>query len=124
MSDKLRYAETGEVHLDFHGATNTTIDFIISRYGMAAMDEIFRKVGRDVYQSIRADLVAGDAGQLVRHWRHFFTRENCDYAMWRSSSAPRPRTSATRLPAPTKRWPKARPTPSIPKSPAPARAVR
>jgi hypothetical protein len=79
MSEKLRYAEDGEVHLDFHGATNTTIDFIIGKFGLAAMDKIFRKVGKDVYQSIHADLVAGDTGQLVRHWRHFFTREDCDY---------------------------------------------
>jgi len=79
MSDKLRYAETGEVHLDFHGATDTTIDFIIGKFGLAAMDEIFRKVGKDVYRSIHEDLVAGDTGQLIRHWRHFFDRENCDY---------------------------------------------
>ena len=79
MSEHLRYAEGGEVHLDFHGATNTTIDFIISRYGVEAMDAIFKKVGKDVYRAIHDDLVAGDTGQLVRHWRHFFTRENCDY---------------------------------------------
>jgi len=79
MSEKLRYAEGGEVHLDFHGATNTTIDFIIARYGIEALDDIFRKVGRDVYRSIHDDLVAGDTEQLVAHWRHFFTRENCDY---------------------------------------------
>ena len=79
MSETLRYAEEGEVHLDFHGATNTTIDFIIARYGIAALDEIFRKVGRDVYRSIHEDLVAGDTRQLVEHWRHFFTREDCDY---------------------------------------------
>lgn len=79
MTEKLRYAEDGEVHLDFYSATNTTIDFIIQRYGVAALDEIFRKVGKDVYRSIHEDLVAGDTGQLVRHWRHFFTRENCDY---------------------------------------------
>jgi len=79
MSDKLRYAETGEVHLDFHGATDTTIEFIIGKFGLAAMDDIFRKVGRDVYRSIHEDLVAGDTGQLVRHWQHFFDRENCDY---------------------------------------------
>lgn len=79
MSDKLRYAETGEVHLDFHGATDTTIDFIIGKFGLAAMDDIFRKVGKDVYRSIHEDLLAGDTGQLVRHWRHFFDRENCDY---------------------------------------------
>ncbi|MDB5506678.1 MAG: hypothetical protein JWR75_1316 [Devosia sp.] len=79
MSEKLRYAEEGEVHLDFHGATNTTIDFIIGKFGLAAMDEIFRKVGKDVYRSIHEDLIAGDTGQLVAHWRHFFTRESCDY---------------------------------------------
>ena len=79
MTEKLRYAEDGEVHLDFYSATNTTIDFIIQRYGVAALDEIFRKVGKDVYRSIHEDLVAGDTGQLVRHWRHFFTREDCDY---------------------------------------------
>lgn len=79
MSGKLRYAEEGEVHLDFHGATNTTIDFIIARYGQAALDEIFRKVGKDVYRSIHEDLVGGDSAQLVNHWRHFFEREDCDY---------------------------------------------
>lgn len=79
MSGVLRYAEEGEVHLDFHGATNTTIEFIIARYGAKAMDEIFRKVGKDVYRSIHEDLVAGDSAQLVAHWRHFFERENCDY---------------------------------------------
>ena len=79
MSEKLRYAEEGEVHLDFHGATNTTIDFIIGKFGLAAMDEIFSKVGKDVYRSIHEDLIAGDTAQLVAHWRHFFTRENCDY---------------------------------------------
>jgi len=75
----MRYEEDGNVHLDFHGATNTTIDFIVERFGVAAMDEIFKKVGRDVYASIRADLIAGDTRQLVRHWRHFFDRESGDY---------------------------------------------
>lgn len=36
----LRYNEEGNVHLDFHGAVNTTIDFIVSRYGVEAMHEI------------------------------------------------------------------------------------
>ena len=79
MSSKLRYAEEGEVHLDFHGATNTTVDFIIGKFGLDALNEIFRKVGKDVYRSIHEDLIAGDTDQLVAHWRHFFTRENCDY---------------------------------------------
>ncbi len=75
----LRYNEAGNVHLDFHGATNTTIDFIVSRYGIEAMHEIFRKVGRDVYQDIRGHLMAGDALELIKHWRHFFERESADF---------------------------------------------
>ena len=76
----LRYNEDGNVHLDFHGATNTTIEFIVGRYGIEAMHEIFRKVGRDVYQDIRRHLMAGDAEELVKHWRHFFEREDADYS--------------------------------------------
>jgi predicted ArsR family transcriptional regulator len=75
----LRYNEGGNVHLDFHGATNTTIDFIVSRYGIDAMHEIFKKVGRDVYQDIRGHLMAGDALELVKHWRHFFEREKAEF---------------------------------------------
>ena len=75
----LRYNEGGNVHLDFHGATNTTIDFIVSRYGIDAMHEIFKKVGRDVYQDIRGHLMAGDSLELVKHWRHFFEREKAQF---------------------------------------------
>jgi predicted ArsR family transcriptional regulator len=75
----LRYNEGGNVHMDFHGAVNTTIDFIVERYGVEAMHEIFKKVGRDVYVDIRGHLMAGDALELVKHWRHFFTRENADF---------------------------------------------
>ena len=75
----LRYQEDGNVHLDFHGATNTTIKFIIDRYGIEALHEIFRRVGRDVYQDLRRHLDAGDRNELVKHWRHFFTREGADF---------------------------------------------
>ena len=75
----LRYHETGNIHLDFHGATNTTIDFIVANYGVAVLHEIFEKVGKNVYADIRAHLIAGDAQELVRHWRHFFERENADF---------------------------------------------
>ncbi len=75
----LRYNEGGNVHMDFHGAANTTIDFIVDRFGIEAMHEIFRKVGEDVYQDLRRHLMAGDRDELVRHWRHFFDREAGDY---------------------------------------------
>ena len=75
----LRYQEDGNVHMDFHGAVNTTIDFIVARYGVGALHEIFRRVGTDVYQDLRGHLVAGDSHELVKHWQHFFTREGADF---------------------------------------------
>ncbi len=133
----LRYNEGGNVHMDFHGAANTTIDFIVDRFGIEAMHEIFRKVGEDVYQDLRRHLMAGDREELVRHWRHFFEREAGDYDIavgddeivltvrrcpaWhhvlRRSPAACRRISATRPSSPTPRWPKARRSPSRPLSP-------
>ena len=82
MTEKpLRYQETGNTHLDFHGATNTTIDFIVERFGVAALHDIFARVGKDVYADIHAHLEAGDADELVRHWRYFFERENGDFTI-------------------------------------------
>lgn len=75
----LRYNDNGNLHIDFHGATNTTIDFIVKNYGIAAMDEIFKRVGQGVYADIRRHLLAGNAGELVKHWRHFFDREDAEY---------------------------------------------
>ena len=75
----LRYQEQGNVHLDFHGATATTIDFIVARFGADALHDIFRRVAKDVYQDLRGHLVAGDSDELVRHWRYFFTREGADF---------------------------------------------
>lgn len=77
----LRYQETGNVHLDFHGAANTTIDFIVDRFGVEALHAIFKSVGQNVYADLRAHLMAGDAEELVKHWRHFFDREDADYTI-------------------------------------------
>lgn len=83
MNEKtpLRYQESGNVHLDFHGATSTTIDFIVNRYGVEVLDEIFERVAKDVYADIRAHLMAGDRDELLRHWQHFFDREGGDYSI-------------------------------------------
>jgi predicted ArsR family transcriptional regulator len=75
----LRYQEEGNVHLDFHGAVNTTIDFIVARYGVEVLHEIFAKVGKDVYVDLRQHMMDGKPEEMVRHWRHFFTRENAAY---------------------------------------------
>ncbi len=75
----LRYQEDGNVHLDFHGAVNTTIDFIVERYGIGVLHEIFAKVGKEVYVDLKRHLADDDLNELVRHWDHFFTREGADY---------------------------------------------
>ncbi|KKB12138.1 hypothetical protein VE25_08765 [Devosia geojensis] len=79
LEKSLRYQEDGNVHLDFHGAVNTTIDFIVERYGIEVLHEIFAKVGKDVYRDLRQHMLDGDPDEMVRHWRHFFDRENADY---------------------------------------------
>ena len=53
LDQKLRYNDGGNVHMDFHGATNTTIEFIINKYGIDTMNDIFKKVGNDVYKDIK-----------------------------------------------------------------------
>jgi hypothetical protein len=75
----LRYNEGGNIHMDFHSATNTTIEFIIENYGIEVMDQIFAHVGKEVYADIRKHLAAGNAGELIKHWRHFFDRELAEY---------------------------------------------
>jgi hypothetical protein len=71
----MRYRETGELHLDFHGTTNATINFISNNFGEKALHEIFFAMGQKVYKSIYEKLKQGDASELVEHWQYFFTRE-------------------------------------------------
>ncbi|MDB5474331.1 MAG: hypothetical protein JWP99_1634 [Devosia sp.] len=79
LEKPLRYGEEGNVHLDFHGATNTTIDFIVERYGVEVLHQILAKVGKEVYKDLRQHLLDGDPGEMARHWQHFFARENADF---------------------------------------------
>lgn len=77
----LRYQENNELHLDFHGTTNTTLDYIAEQYGEDALREILRKTGREVYASIRTKLAADDASELLEHLNWFFYRERGKYAL-------------------------------------------
>ena len=71
----LRYQEDNELHLDFHGTTNTTLNYIVEHYGVQTLKEILRKTGRDVYKSIHEKLQQGDASELLEHLNWFFHRE-------------------------------------------------
>ena len=44
----MRYKDTGNVHLDFHGAVNTTVNYIVKKFGIEALHETFFRTGRDV----------------------------------------------------------------------------
>ena len=61
--------------MDFHGATNTTINYIARNFGEKALNEIFHSVGQKVYKSIHEKLKQGDTSELIEHWQYFFTRE-------------------------------------------------
>ena len=77
----MRYKDTGELHMDFHGATNTTINYIVDNFGEAALTEIFNRVGKDVYKSIHQGLKNDDPSELIEHLNYYLTREKADYTL-------------------------------------------
>jgi len=79
----MRYAETGEVHLDFHRIMNGTIAYLRKNYGEAFLDEILRTVAHKVYRAIHDDLKRGDPEHLVQHWTWFMDREGGEYELKR-----------------------------------------
>ncbi len=82
----LRYQENNERHRDFHGTTNTTLDYIAEHYGEDALKTILRKTGHDVYKSIREKLEKGDASELIEHLNWFFYRERGKYQLFVSDN--------------------------------------
>ena len=36
------------------------------------MNDIFKKVGNDVYADIKEHIYAGNINMLAEHWQHFF----------------------------------------------------
>lgn len=77
----LRYQENNELHPDFHGVTNTTLNYIADNYGVEALKSILRKTGREVYRSIREKLLKGDASELLEHINWFYFREKGRYQL-------------------------------------------
>ena len=77
----LRYQENNELHRDFHGTTNTTLNYIAENYGVEELKKILRKTGHDVYKSIREKLEKGDASELIEHLNWFFYRENAKFQL-------------------------------------------
>ena len=77
----LRYQENNELHRDFHGATNTTLDYIADHYGVDALKGILQTTGEKVYKSIHDKLAKGDASELLEHLNWFYFREGAKYQL-------------------------------------------
>ena len=77
----MRYREQGELHLDFHGATCTTIRYIREKYGMAALTELFHAMADQVYKQMHEKLRQGDPTELLEFWQYFFEREHGKFTL-------------------------------------------
>jgi hypothetical protein len=81
----MRYRHTGNVHKDFHLATQTTIRYILDTYDRAFLAELFRRTAQEVYREIYRALVEGDAEPLVEHWSYYYERETGEFAVDRDA---------------------------------------
>ena len=75
----MRYTDTGNVHKDFHQATDRTVNYVLDTYGDVFLDELFKRTAQRVYRSIWDDLKNGDSSQLLEHWKHYYDREGGSY---------------------------------------------
>jgi hypothetical protein len=77
----MRYRDTGEVHRDFHLTTETTVRFVLEKYGMGFLRELFRRTAQDVYADIYEHLKAGDYEPLLEHWEYYYKREGGEFQL-------------------------------------------
>jgi len=77
----MRYTDTGEVHKDFHLATNETIDFVLSEYGSEFLSELFRRTAQNVYRDIYNHLRDGNPQPLIDHWSYYYSREKGNFTV-------------------------------------------
>lgn len=77
----MRYRDSGNVHKDFHLATNTTIHYVLERYGREFLRELFRRTAQKVYREIYEALKQGDCAPLRDHWEYYYTREGGRYVI-------------------------------------------
>ena len=71
----MRYRSTGNLHKDFHLATNATVHYILDTYGDSFLRELFRRTAQQVYRDIYQSLVKGDPTPLIDHWKYYYERE-------------------------------------------------
>ena len=79
----MRYQEQGELHLDFHGTTAATINYIMKKFGCDALQTLMTRMAQLVYRDIYTKLQAGNTEALVEHWQYFFQREHGNFHITR-----------------------------------------
>lgn len=77
----MRYRDTGNVHKDFHLATDTTIRYVLENHGEDFLRELFRRTAQRVYRDIYQQLKQGNARPLREHWEYYYTREGGGYSV-------------------------------------------
>jgi hypothetical protein len=80
----MRYQDSGEVHKDFHLATNRTIDYIMTRYDEEFLSQLCRRTAQDVYRDIHSHLISGDSEALLEHLAYYTEREAGQFAIERA----------------------------------------
>ncbi len=81
----MRYRETGNVHKDFHLATDRTIKYILAEYGINFLKELFRRTAQRVYRVIYEALKSGNPEPWVEHMSYFFNREGGVFEIQRNN---------------------------------------
>jgi hypothetical protein len=81
----MRYKDTGELHRDFHLATDTSIRYILRAYGIDVLRRVFRQTAQNVYGDIYRNLKAGNAKPLREHFEYYMSREGGEYTRTETS---------------------------------------
>jgi len=71
----MRYYDVGEIHKDFHLATNRTIDYIMRVYGEDFLLELCKRTAQNIYSQIYNSIKKGDLSELIKHLTYYIERE-------------------------------------------------
>ncbi len=77
----MRYRDTGELHKDFHLATDRTVTYVMDHYGEEFLRELCRRTSQYIYRDIYEHMKAGDLSALAEHWEYYYAREQGEFTL-------------------------------------------
>jgi hypothetical protein len=77
----MRYKDTGNLHKDFHLATDRTIRYVLREYGDDFLKELFYRTAQRVYKDIWENLKAGNWQPLKEHLTYYYEREGGEFSI-------------------------------------------